>query len=79
MNKVSVTNRNRLRVRLLIEIRIKGNTKYSVHSTPKDQAVESHGAGHKVPGRLGRRRIALIKPLKSQYLEDEIEIIKTTR
>ena len=57
----------------------KGKAKYRVHSTPKDQAVESHGAGHKVPGKFGSRRIALMKPLKSQYLEDDIAIINTTR
>jgi hypothetical protein len=40
---------------------------------PRDQAVDSQGAGHNVPGKFGNRNSAFIKPLKSQYLEVEIE------
>jgi hypothetical protein len=79
MNTKNETNRSKFLALVFIERIINGKTKYRVHSTPKDHAVESQGAGHKVPGRLGRRRIALMKPLKSQYLEEDIEIIKTTR
>jgi hypothetical protein len=79
MNTKNKTNISKFLALDFIERIINGKAKYRVHSTPKDHAVDSHGAGHKVPGRLGRRRIALMKPLKSQYLEEDIEIIKTTR
>ncbi len=79
MNTRNDTNRSKFLALVFIERIINGNAKYRVHSTPKVHAVESHGAGHKVPGKLGRRRIALMKPLKSQYLDEEIEMIKITR
>jgi hypothetical protein len=79
MNTKNETNRSKFLALVFIERIINGNAKYRVHSTPKDHAVESQGAGHKVPGRLGRRRIALMKPLKSQYLDEDIEMTRTTR
>jgi hypothetical protein len=54
---------------------ISGNKKYKVHSTPRDHAVDNQGAGHKVPGKFGKRKSALINPGKSQRREVEIETI----